>query len=203
MLTAEGCAAPEAALGVASRPCDALIARRPAEPDLLRQLRPVAVRLPTYDAAALLILQPDRRSWSRDNMLRAVPRPEPTSTRSSPPTGTTGKHSAPHRQAIGSSPALERLSQLHALRSAIEAARRPRADRLAAPTDRGRRCVDSTRSIRGSGGQGPRRGGPDPALGPGRRGRSRRRARGIKPGMTELDAYLLVQEAATERWASR
>ena len=202
MLTPEGCAARRKRLWDAlPEPVRRPDPGRPAEPDLLRQLRPVAVRLP--DERRRRRPDPGARPGDARGRLdgQAVPRP-----------GARRRGRRPglvRRQALGPAPqgaarpdgASTCLAKVDGLAVRDRVGRRARGDRGADPRASRRSSTwlaldDIVRGLR-------RAKDPDEvalirrSVQAGEAGHAAALAR-IKPGMTELDAYLLVQQAATE-----
>lgn len=201
MLTPDGCAARRKRLWDAlPSPCDALILGDPQTLIYFANYAPSPFVFRTSDAAAVLVLTPDRATLVADAMVKPyLERAHVDAVVA--PVWYDGRHAAPHRKARLVKTALEVLGKVSgATRFGVEAAdvpagieaslreSRPKLGRVALEdVVRGLRRVKDPdeialirRSIRAG------EAGHAAAL------------EEFQPGMTELDAYLVVQRAATE-----
>jgi len=201
MLTPEGCAARRDRLWAAlPRPCDALILGDPQSLIYFANYAPSPFVFRSSDAAAVLVLEPGRATLVADAMVK------PYLDRACvdevvAPVWYDGKHAAPHRKLLVAGAALGVLERLKGgARFGIESSGVPAAVeapfRHSAPKAAWLALDDLVRSLR-------RAKDPDEvallrrsALA-GEAGHAAAMER-IKPGMTELDAFLVVQRAATE-----
>jgi len=200
MLTAEGCAARRARLWDAlPTTCDALIVADPSQLIYFAGYVPSPFVFRTTESAAILLLEPARATLVADSMLK------PFLDRSSvdevvAPPWYDGVHAAPHRRAKLVDVTLDRLSRIPGRRVGVELAAVPSGVveglRAARP---GVEIVDVSRTIR------PLRRSKDAdeiavlkrSMRAGEAGHAAALAQ-VRPGMTELDAYLIVQRAAIE-----
>ncbi|HMB07547.1 MAG TPA: Xaa-Pro peptidase family protein [Isosphaeraceae bacterium] len=198
MLTHEGCAARRARLWqVLPAPCDVLILGDPKHLIYFANYAPSPFVWRSVDATALLLLEPDRATVVADNLV------QPFFDRAQvdevvAPIWYEMKRSAPHRQGAPVRSALDRLAGRSTRRIGVEMATVPAGlvEGLRASSP-GLEIVDLDPIIR------PLRRAKDPdeldvirrAIRAGEAGHAAALSQ-VVPGMTELDAYLIVQEAA-------
>ena len=201
MLTPAGCAARRKRLWDAlPRPCDALILGDPQSLIYFANYAPSPFVFRTSDASAALILEPDRATLVADAMVKPyLDRAHVDEVVA--PVWYDGKHAAPHRKARLVTTAREVLSKVGgSSRFGIEAADVPAGIeawlRKARPDAAWVALDDIVRGLR-------RAKDPDEvalirrSVLAGEAGHAAALER-IKPGMSELDAYLVVQNAAVE-----
>jgi Xaa-Pro aminopeptidase len=200
MLTAEGCASRRDRLWKAlPEPCDLLIVADPSHLTYFAGYAPSPFVFRTVESGALLLLEPGRSTLVADDMLgpylEASHADEVVA-----PTWYDGRHSAPHRRTQLVRTAIERLATIPGRRVGVE--------RGSVPTG----VVEGLRASR----PGLELVDLDPVIRPLRRSKDRdelavlaRSMRAgeaghaaalaqVRPGMTELDAYLIVQRSAEE-----
>jgi Xaa-Pro aminopeptidase len=200
MLTAEGCTARRERLWESlPAPCDLLVVGDPSHLIYFAGYAPSPFVFRTVESGALLLLQPGRATLVADDML------EPFLDRAFAdervaPVWYDGHHSAPYRQGQLVDSALGRMARMPGSRVGIERAGVPsgltEGLRAARP---GLELVDIGPLIR------PLRRSKDPdevnALRRSMRAGEAAQATAlaqVQPGMTELDAYSIVQRAAME-----
>jgi Xaa-Pro aminopeptidase len=199
MLTAEGCAARRKRLWDAlPQPCDALVLADPQSLVYFANfyLTPFVFR--SGDGGGFLVLEPDRATLVADSMVKAAVAAAHVDEVVAP-VWYDGKHSAPHRQAFRAEHAKQVLAKIAPGRVGVEAASAAvealggRTPALAIDAIvRGLRRVkdpDELAVIRKS-------------IHAGEAGHAAALA-GVAPGMTEIEAYALIQRAAVEaaaRW---
>jgi Xaa-Pro aminopeptidase len=200
MLTAEGCASRRKHLWNAlSGPCDALIVADPQNLIYFANYAPSPFVFRTSDAGAVLIMQPEKATLVADRMVKTyLDRAHVDEVVA--PVWYDGKHSAPHRKAVLVKSALDVLSNIGGSWFGIEASTVPAGIeatlRQSRPSLTWLALDDLIRGLRRS---------KDPdeiallrrSIHAGEAGHAAAIER-IKPGMTELDAYVVVQQAATE-----
>ncbi|GAC1472243.1 MAG: hypothetical protein NVSMB9_19270 [Isosphaeraceae bacterium] len=201
MLTAEGCATRRNRLwNVLPTTCDALILADPASLIYFANYAPSPFVFRTCDASSVLILEPDRATLVADSMVKPyLDRAHVDEVVA--PVWYDGKHSAPHRKELLVRTATEVLRKLPgARRFGIETGDVPagvsEAVRGSRPHVEWQTLDDLVRLLRRS---------KDPdeiailrrSMHAGEAGHAAALQR-IKPGMTELDAYLVVQSASIE-----
>ena len=199
MLTAEGCAARRQRLWDAlPSGCDLLIVGDPSHLTYFAGYTPSPFVFRTVESGALLILEPGRATLVADDMLGPYLGPAHVDDRFAP-TWYDGNHSAPYRRGQLVESALDRLGRLTARRIGVEQACVP------AGLIQGLRARRSDLEVVDIG----------PLIRPLRRAKDpdeietlRRSMRAgeaaqaaalaeIRPGMTEMDAWVLVNRAAT------
>lgn len=198
MLTAEGTASRRERLWNALQaPCDFLIVADPSSLNYLAAYAPSPFVFRTVESAALLLLEPGRATLIADDMLGPV-LDRAHADEIVAPTWYDGRHSAPHRKSQLVETVLGRLASMTGNRVGVERASVPSAVieglRSARP---GLAIVDLDPIIR------PLRRAKDPdeiallrrSMRAGEAAHAAALAR-VEPGMTELDAYLMVQKAA-------
>lgn len=200
MLTAAGCAARRERLWKAlPAPCDLLIVGDPSHLSYFAAYAPSLFEFRTVESSALLLLEPSRATLVGDNLL------EPFLERSFAdevvaPAWYQGKHSAPHRLGKLVASTLERLAAIPGRRVGVELASVPggiveglRAARA------GLEVVDLGPVIR------PLRRGKSAdeldtlnlSMRAGEAAQAAALAQ-VRPGMSELDVFLLVQSEAAK-----
>ncbi len=202
MLTAEGCAGRRARLWNAlPTPCDALIVADPSHLIYFAGYVPSPFVFRTTESAAILLLEPARATLVADSMLKPFLDRSFADELVAPP-WYDGVHAAPHRRAKLVDATLDRLARIKGHRVGVELAAVPAGVveglRAARP---GVEIVDLSRTIR------PLRRSKDAdevellgrSMRAGEAGHAAALAQ-VRPGMTELDAYLIVQRAAIESW---
>ncbi len=195
MLTAEGCASRRERLWKAlPTPCDALILGDPQSLVYFANYYPSPFVFRTSDASAVLILEPDRSTLVADSMVQPY-LDQAHVDEIVAPTWYDGKRPAPHRRLLLARTALGVLGKLKAKRFGVESADVPLA--IGETTGENRlELGDLIRGLRRA------KDADEVALirQSVRAGEAGHAAalEGIKPGMTELDAFALVQKAATE-----
>ena len=200
MLTAEGCAARRARLWDAlPSGCAALIVADPSHLTYLAGYWPSPFVFRTVESAALLVLEPGRATIVADSMLGPYLDRAFVDEVVAPP-WYDGQHAAPYRRGKLVATALDRLGSFPGNRLGVERSTVPTglidALRAARP---GLELVDLDPILR------PLRRAKDPdevatirrAIRAGEAAHAAALAR-ITPGMTEFDAYLVVQHAAQE-----
>jgi Xaa-Pro dipeptidase len=200
MLTAEGCAARRKRLWDAlPSACDALVVRDPHHLIYFANYAQSPFVFRSIDAGALLVLTPDRAILVSDNLTEMFSK-RATVDEVVAPVWYNGKKSAPHRQGLLVRSTLSVLAKVPGQRIGVEAASVPSG---LVEGLRGARphleIVDLDPVIR------PLRRSKDPdelaliarSIRAGEAGHAAA-LQGIKPGMTELEAYLLIQGAAIE-----
>ncbi|MGE3819638.1 MAG: M24 family metallopeptidase [Isosphaeraceae bacterium] len=173
------------------KPCDALILGDPQSLIYFANHAPSPFVFRTSDAAALLVLTPDRATLVADAMVKGYAAEAHVDDRVLP-VWYDGKHSAPHRRALLLKTALEVVGARQATRWGAESSVVPlgMASALGEPL-----AIDTiVRGLR-------RRKDPDEVAlirASARAGEAGHRAAlaGIHSGMTELDAYRVVQNAS-------
>ncbi|MCA1685120.1 MAG: Xaa-Pro peptidase family protein [Planctomycetia bacterium] len=181
------------------RPCDALILGDPQSLIYFANYAPSPFVFRASDAAAVLILEPDRATLVADSMSQPF-LDQAHVDEVVAPVWYDGKHSAPHRKGLLVRSALGVLGKIRGARFGIESADVPSGieahQRKSDPNLSWLDLGDLVRGLR-------RAKDPDEvalirrSVHAGEAGHAAALA-GIKPGMTELDAFLLVQRAATE-----
>ncbi len=200
MLTAEGCAARRERLwGALPSGCDALIVGDPSHLVYFAGYMPSPFVFRTVESGALLLMEPGRAILVADDMLGPYIDRAHVDERFAP-TWYDGNHSAPYRRGQLVQSALERLSRIPGRRIGVEMACVPaglveglRAERP------GLEVVDIGPLIR------PMRRSKDPdevetlrrSMRAGEAAQAAALAE-MRPGMTELDAFLLVTRAASQ-----
>jgi Xaa-Pro aminopeptidase len=200
MLTAEGCAARRERLwGALPTGCDALIVGDPSHLIYFAGYVPSPFVFRTVESGALLLMEPGRAILVADDMLGPYIDRAHVDERFAP-TWYDGNHSAPNRRGQLVQSALERLSKIPGRRIGVEMACVPtglvEGLRAARP---GLEVVDIGPLIR------PMRRSKDPdevetlrrSMRAGEAAQAAALAE-IRPGMTELDAFLLVTRAASQ-----
>jgi Xaa-Pro aminopeptidase len=200
MLTAEGCAARRERLwGALPTGCDALIVGDPSHLIYFAGYVPSPFVFRTVESGALLLMEPGRAILVADDMLGPYIDCAQVDERFAP-TWYDGNHSAPNRRGQLVQSALERLSKIPGRRIGVEMACVPtglvEGLRAARP---GLEVVDIGPLIR------PMRRSKDPdevetlrrSMRAGEAAQAAALAE-IRPGMTELDAFLLVTRAASQ-----
>jgi Xaa-Pro aminopeptidase len=200
MLTPEGCAARRKRLWDAlPTPCDALILGDPQSLIYFANYYPSPFVFRTSDASAFLILEPDRATLVADSMVKPY-LDQAHVDRVVAPDWYDGEHSAPHRKLHLVGTVLGVLGKLKASRFGIESADVPLGvEELPGAAHHKLNWLDLGDLVRGL------RRAKDPdeialirrSVHAGEAGHAAALA-GLRPGMTELDAFLLVQRAATE-----
>ena len=196
MLTAEGCASRRKRLWDAlPTACDALILADQQSLVYFANFFITPFVFRASDASGILILEPDKATLVTDSMVKVCADQAHVDDVVAP-VWYDGKHSAPHRQALLVKSALDVLMKVRGTRLGVEASSVPagvflsrRGDTTVALDDIVRRLrrvkdADEVEVLRRS-------------IHAGEAGHAAALA-GIKPGMTELDAFALVQQAATE-----
>ncbi len=200
MLTAEGCAARRERLwGALPTGCDALIVGDPSHLIYFAGYVPSPFVFRTVESGALLLMEPGRAILVADDMLGPYIDPAHVDERFAP-TWYDGNHSAPYRRGQLVQSALERMSKIPGRRIGVEMACVPaglveglRAERP------GLEVVDIGPLIR------PMRRSKDPdevetlrrSMRAGEAAHAAALAE-MRPGMTELDAFLLITRAASQ-----
>jgi len=200
MLTPDGCAARRKRLWDALREsCDALILGDPQSLIYFANYAPSPFVFRTSDSSAVLILEPDRATLVADSMVKPY-LDKAHVDEVVAPVWYDGKHSAPHRKELLTRTALELLTKIKGPFVGIESADVPTAIgatlRASNPNLRWLDLGDVVRRLRRPKDQDEvaliRR-----SVHAGEAGHAAALA-GIKPGMTELESFLLVSRAATE-----
>ena len=200
MLTASGCAARREKLWAAlPGPCDALILGDPQSLIYLANYAASPFVFRTIDAGALLVLTPGRSVLVADRMVHSY-LDQAHVDEVVAPVWYDGKHPAPHRKLLLVATALDVLGRISGARFGIEAADVPAGVALglrdARPAIAWVELATILRELR-------RAKDPDElalirrSVIAGEAGHAAALAR-VRPGMTELDAYLLIAAAATE-----
>src|SRR5262245_31211125 len=200
MLTAEGCAARRQRLwDVLPERCDALVVGDPSHLTYFSGYVPSPFVFRTVESAAMLVLEPDRAILVADDMLGPFLERTHVDERFAP-VWYDGNHSAPYRRGQLVAAALGRLANLPGRRLGVELSCVPsglvEGLRVARP---GLELVDIGPLIR------PLRRSKDPdevetlrrSMRAGEAAQAAALA-AIRPGMSELDAFLIVQRAAAE-----
>ena len=198
MLTAEGCAARRERLWAAlPKPCDLLIVGAPAHLTYFASYAPSRFVFRTVESGAVLLLQPGRATLVADDMLGPFLDKAHVDERFAP-TWYDGQHSAPERRGLLVKSTLDRLAKMPGNRVGVELAAVPagvveglRSARpaleivdigpLIRPLRRAKHA-DEVAVLKQS-------------MRAGEAGLAAALAK-VQPGMTELDAYLIVQNAA-------
>lgn len=205
MLTAEGCAARRERLwGALPSPCDALVVGDPSHLVYLAGFVASPFEFRTVESSALLVLEPGRAALISDDMLGPY-NAKALVDEVVAPTWYDGKHSAPHRRNGLVAAALDRLAKAPGKRVGVELGAVPTGVveglRAARPglevvdigpilrTLRRSKDADEVATIRR-------------AVRAGEAAHAAALAE-VKPGMTELDAYLVVQNAAMKAAGER
>ncbi|MHB1560929.1 MAG: M24 family metallopeptidase [Isosphaeraceae bacterium] len=199
MLTAKGSASRRERLWRAlPSPCDALIVGDPSHLTYLAGYAPSPFVFRTVESGALLLLEPGRSTLVADAMLGPYVEQAHVDERFAP-TWYDGKHSAPYRRGKLIQSAIERLAMISGRRIGVETAAVPagvvEALRAARP---GLEIVDIGPTIREL-----RRAKDADEIEALRRSMQAGEAAHaaalaeMRPGMTEMDAYRLVLEAAS------
>jgi Xaa-Pro aminopeptidase len=196
MLTREGCGGRRRRLLASlANPCDVVVIADPAHLVYLANFQPSPFVFRTVESAAILLVEPDKSTLVADDMLG--PFLESAFVEETfAPTWYDGDHAAPYRQGLLVASTLARLANGSAQRVGIELAKvpagvveglravRPEIELLdVGPTLRRMRRSkdeDEIATIRR-------------AIAAGEAAHAAALAR-VKPGMTELDVYLLVRE---------
>jgi Xaa-Pro aminopeptidase len=201
MLTAEGCKARQERLWKAlPADCDVLVLSDPSHLIYFAGYVPSPFEFRTVESGAMLILEPGHATLVGDDMLgpfleRAF------ADEVFAPTWYDGKHSAPHRRGQLTASALERLKSIAGTRVGVEQACVPAGVIAGLQSARsGLETVDLGPIIR------PMRRSKDrdeidatkAAIAAGEAGQ-RKALADLEPGMTELDAYHMVLEAAGDQ----
>lgn len=200
MLTADGCAARRNRLWKAlPSPCDLLIVGDPSHLVYLAHYAPSPFVFRTVESSALLILEPGRATLVADDMLGPF-LDESFADEVIAPTWYDGRHAAPYRRGKLVASTLDRLARIPGKRVGVELGAVPSGVveglRAARP---GLEIVDIGPILRTM----RRAKDPDEVAAIRRSVRAGEAAHAaalatMKPGMTELDAYLVVQNAAIE-----
>jgi Xaa-Pro aminopeptidase len=200
MLTAVGSASRRERLwGALPEPCDLLVVGDPAHLTYFAGYTASPFAFRTAESGALLLLEPRRATLVADNVVEPFVEKAHVDERVTP-VWYEAKRSAPYRQGMLVESALSRLAKIPGRRVGVELAGVPSGIveglRAARPDVE---IVDIGPAIR------PLRRSKDPdelatmrrAMRAGEAGHAAALAY-VKPGMTELDAYLIVQRAAIE-----
>ena len=200
MLTAEGCAARRKRLwGSLPASCDLLVVGDPSHLIYFANYTPSPFVFRTVESGALLLLEPGRATLVADDMLGPfLDRTHADEVVA--PVWYDGKHAAPYRQGHLVKSALDRLASMPGRRLGVELASVPAGvvEGLRA-TRSGLEIVDIGPVIR------PLRRSKDPdevatlrrSMLAGEAAQAAALTQ-VQPGMTELDAYVIVQRAAEE-----
>ncbi len=200
MLTAEGCAARRERLWKALPPCDVLIVGDPSHLIYFAGYVPSPFVFRTVESSALLILEPGRATLVGDDMLGPY-LDKAFADEVVAPTWYDGQHAAKgRRRGMLVASALDRLAKISGKRIGIDLAGVPARVVAGLRDERsGLKFFDIGPKIR------PMRRSKDAdEIATIRRSVSAGEAAhaaalaGMKPGMTELDAYLVVQNAAIQ-----
>lgn len=194
MLTPEGCAARRKRLWESlPTPCDALILADPQSLIYFANYAPSPFVFRTSDAAAVLVLQPDRSTLVADSMVKGY-LGQAHVDEVVAPVWYDGKHAAPHRKELLTRSVLDVLAKIKATHYGVESASVPAGIGThlgsAQPIDtvvrtmRRVKDADEIALIRRS-------------VHAGEAGFATAMEQ-IRPGMTELEAFLVVQKAATD-----
>lgn len=200
MLTAEGCAGRRERLWkVLPKECDALVVADPSHLTYFAGYTPSPFVFRTVESGALLILEPGRATLVADSMLGPYVERAHVDDRYAP-TWYDGNHAAPYRRGLLVQSALDRLRRIAGRRIGLESSCVPAGliEGLRAQRP-GLELVDIGPLIR------PLRRSKDPdeietlrrSMRAGEAAHAAALA-GMRPGMTELDAWVLVNRAATE-----
>ncbi len=199
MLTPEGCASRRKRLWDSlTEPCDALILGDPQSLIYFANYAPSPFVFRTSDASAVLILQRDHATLVADSMVKPY-LAQAHVDEVIAPVWYDGKHSAPHRKALLARTAADVLGKFKGARFGIESSDVPAGVESWPGLAHGSSWFPVDDLVRGL------RRAKDPdeialirrSVHAGEAGHAAALER-IKPGMTELDAFLLVQQAATE-----
>ena len=200
MLTAEGCAGRRQRLwGALPSECDLLVVGDPSHLTYLAGYAPSPFVFRTVESGALLVLEPGRAAIVADDMLGPYLE-KAFVDEIVAPTWYDGAHSAPYRRGGLVAAALDRLAKVPGKRVGVELTAVPTGVveglRSARP---GLEIVDIGPTLRTM----RRAKDPDEVATIRRSIHAGEMAhaaamRNMKPGMTELDAYLLVQDIAIE-----
>jgi Xaa-Pro aminopeptidase len=200
MLTAEGCAARRERLwGALPSGCDALIVGDPSHLVYFAGYVPSPFVFRTVESGALLILEPGRAILVADSMLGPYIEPAHVDERFAP-TWYDGNHSAPYRRGLLIRSALERMARIPGRRIGVELSCVPSGVIEGLRAERpGLEIVDIGPLMR------PLRRPKDPdevetlrrSMRAGEAAHAAALAE-MRPGMTELDAYLVVSRAAAQ-----
>ncbi len=199
MLTAEGCAARRARLrdALPSR-CDALVLGDPSHLTYFAGYTPSPFVFRTVESGAVLVLEPGRATLVADDMMGPYLETAHGDERYAP-AWYDGTHSAPYRQGQLVCSAVDRLGRIPGKRIGVELAGVPAGVVEALRANRpGLELIDISPLIR------PLRRAKDPdevetirrSMRAGEAAQAAALAE-IRPGMTELDAWTLVNRAAT------
>jgi Xaa-Pro aminopeptidase len=200
MLTAEGCAARRGRLWKSlPAPCDLLIVGEPSHLIYFANYAPSPFVFRTVESGALLLLEPGRATLVADDMLGPF-LDQAHVDEVVAPVWYDGIHAAPYRQGQLVKSALDRLASVPGSRVGVELAGVPAGivEGLRA-TRPGLEILDIGPLIR------PLRRSKDPdeiatlrrSMRAGEAAQAAALAR-VQPGMTELDAYVIVRSAAEE-----
>jgi Xaa-Pro aminopeptidase len=198
MLTPEGCAARRKRLWEAlPRPCDALVLGDPQSLIYFANYAPSPFVFRASDASALLVLTPDRATLVADSMVRPYLDQAHVDDVVAP-VWYDGKHAAPHRKAQVARTGYEVLEKTGARRIGVESSDVPAwVDGKLRKTHDDLAWVLLENVVR----QLRRAKDPDEvalirrAIRAGEAGHAAALAQ-IRPGMTELEAFLVVQQAS-------
>jgi Xaa-Pro aminopeptidase len=200
MLTAEGCAARRHRLWeLLSERCDVLVVGDPSHLTYLAAYVPSPFVFRTVESGALLVLEPDRAILVADDMLGPFLERTHVDERFAP-VWYDGNHSAPYRRGQLVATALGRLAKIPGRRMGVELSCVPSGLVEDLRVERpGLEIVDIGPLIR------PLRRSKDPdeveilrrSMRAGEAAQAAALA-AIRPGMSELDAFLIVQRAAAE-----
>ncbi len=200
MLTAEGCAARRERLwGALPSECDALIVGDPSQLVYFAGYVPSPFVFRTVESGALLILEPGRTILVADDMLGPYLERTHVDERFAP-TWYDGKHSAPYRRGRLVQSAFDRMRTIAGRRVGVELPCVPSGLVEGLRSERpGLEIVDIGPLMR------PLRRAKDPdeietlrrSMRAGEAAHAAALAE-VRPGMTELDAYLLVSRAASQ-----
>jgi Xaa-Pro aminopeptidase len=200
MLTAEGCAARRERLWRAlPSECDALIVGDPTHLVYFAGYAPSPFVFRTVESAALLIMEPGRSILVADDMLGPYLEPAHVDERFAPG-WYDGNHSAPFRQSQFLQSAVDRMAKIAGRRIGVELTRVPAGVVERLRTQRPRlEVVDISPLMR------PLRRSKDPdevetlrrSMRAGEAAQAAALAE-MRPGMSEYDAWLIVNRAATQ-----
>jgi Xaa-Pro aminopeptidase len=200
MLTAEGCAARRERLWEAlPSPCDVLVLGDPSHLIYFAGYVPSPFVFRTVESGAVLLLEPGRSTLVADDMVKGFLEKALVDERVTPK-WYDGQHSAPYRQGQLVASTLERLAKMAGKRVGVELAGVPSGVVEGLRASRpGLEIVDIGPLIR------PLRRSKDPdevetlrrSMRAGEAAQAAALAE-VRPGMTELDACLIVHRAAAE-----
>lgn len=200
MLTAEGCAARRERLwGSLPAPCDLILITEPHQLTYFANFVQSPFVFRSCEATAVLALLPDRAILFADNVQKSFAA-KAHASETDLTTWYDGKHSAPHRRANLNRRVVERLSKLGVKRLGVEGSSVP-AELAEAILGTGRSAPDSVVDLDSTIRTMRRAKDPDELI------LMRRSIRAgeaglaaalehARAGMTELDVYMLVQNAA-------